>query len=313
MSTSDDRLLLGLDAGGSSTTAMLARRSTRGWLPLGRGTSGAGNPALVDPSTALDRLDAAIDDAFQQAGRARSRVDSACLAIAGSDRASMRETLLRWIDERSIATDCVIVHDAAPLLAWAPPIETAVALVSGTGSLAWGRDGEGRSARAGGWGPLLGDEGSGYWLGLQSLQAIVREVDRRGPPTSLSRRLPSQLTLTDWKELPVQVQTLSRHQIAALAPQVITAADMGDLVARQLLADAARHLADMVQAVAVQLHAGDSLGRLAIAGGVLLRSPALQQQLTERLDQHGLHIQQVQRVDDPLQGAVELAYQAMLR
>jgi N-acetylglucosamine kinase-like BadF-type ATPase len=313
MTHPDDRFLLGIDAGGSSTTAMLARVEPEGWSPVGRGTSGPGNPVTGDLDTALGQLDAAIVDAFHESGRPRARVESACLAIAGSDRPSARAAVARWADMRQVAASCRIVHDGEPLLAWAAPQETVIALVSGTGSFAWGRDGEGRTGRAGGWGPLLGDEGSGYWLGLHALQAVLQAVDRRGPATNLSALLATQLGTTDWKELPVRIQSLGREAIAALAPSVIAAAQRRDAVACHLVEEAGRQLAAIVRAVAFQLNVHGTLDRLALAGGVLLQSPALQREVQESLQQLGLNIRQVQRVEDPVLGAVELAYRTMLR
>jgi N-acetylglucosamine kinase-like BadF-type ATPase len=315
MSRREGKLLLGIDGGGTSTSALLARDDgPRGWQALGRGASGCGNIAIGDPAAARANLQAAIAGAFDHAGLPPQSVDFACFALAGSDRASVREPFERWLGQQEIASHWMLVHDAQPLLAWAEPDETAVALIAGTGSLAWGRNGRGQSARAGGWGPLLGDEGSGYWLGLQALRAVVRHGDGRGPTTRLSSTLPVDwANLDDLRHLPLQAQTRGRDAIAALSTWVSAAADAGDGVAEEILDEAVRQLAELVLAVARQLDATIRLDRLALAGGVLLHRPRWPEQIRSRLQQQGMSVAKLECIADPVRGAVELAYRACSR
>jgi N-acetylglucosamine kinase-like BadF-type ATPase len=207
----------------------------------------------------------------------------------------------------------MIVHDAAPLLARVPADESAIALICGTGSFAWGRDAQGNTARAGGWGPALGDEGSGYWIGLIGLRAVLRAVDGRGPATSLTQSLAGLLEMSDWSELPARFRTFSRERLAALAPHVIAAAQARDAVARALLHEAGRQLAEIVLAVSTSLQCRGSLGRLVMAGSVLLQSQTLRRQVVQWLEQHGLDIRHVEQVAEPAEGALELARQALTR
>jgi N-acetylmuramic acid 6-phosphate etherase len=312
--SADDRtLLLGIDGGGSSTSALLARCDTQGWSALGHGEAGPSNLAATDPATALANLDTAVAAAFQQAGCARRTVARACLALAGSDRPAVKLAVDHWARQSAIAEDWTIVNDAQPLLAWAPIDQDAIALISGTGSLAWGRNRAGQTTRAGGWGPLLGDEGSGYWIAVQGLRAAVRQYDGRGPATQLSQSLPEPLRADDRRELPLQVRSLPRDRLAALAPWVEQAAEQGDAVARQILDHAAQQLAALVLTVARQLSIGPTLPLLVVTGGVLLSSQGLRQQVVAQLEQQGLHVAAVDPQVDPTRGAVELAYGAVRR
>jgi N-acetylglucosamine kinase-like BadF-type ATPase len=309
----DQTLLLGIDGGGSSTSAVLARCDAQGWSPLGRGEAGPSNLAATDPATALANLDVAVAAAFRQAACSRQPVARACLALAGSDRPAVKLAVDHWARQQAIADDWTIVNDAQPLLAWAPADQHAIALISGTGSLAWGRNRSGQTTRAGGWGPLLGDEGSGHWIAMQGLRAVLREFDGRGPATKLSQSLPEPLRVDDHRELPLQVRSLPRDRLAALAPWVGHEAEQGDPVAQQILDDAAQQLAALVLAVARRLDIGPTLPLLVVTGGVLLHSQRLRQRLVARLEQQGLPVAAVDPLADPTRGAVELAYRAVRR
>ena len=195
------QLLLGVDGGGSKTVAWLATGDP-GESPrtLGRGAAGPSNPLAVGFDTALANLDTAIDAAFRDAQSARCRVAAATLGLAGSDRGTVREKVEQWAcgefreasgeyrgaSDRQLAERVVIVHDAALVLAAAVGNSSGIALISGTGSLVFGRDTAGRTARAGGWGWLLGDEGSGFALRRRRCWRLRRRLTLEGrPPRSL--------------------------------------------------------------------------------------------------------------------------------
>lgn len=305
----NERLLLGVDAGGTSTSAWVAVDRDHRPLVIGRGLAGTGNPTSVAQAEALANIEHAIDDAFGNARQPRCRVDSACFALAGIDREPVRRLVDHWIGQREIAARWQIVHDAQPLLAHAAG-ENAVALISGTGSLAWGRRADGRDGRAGGWGPLLGDEGSGYWIGMQALRALVLAHDQRGEPTCLSESLPSHLTFTKVQQLPLAVATLDRRQISALAPLIATAAASGDAVACQILIAAAEQLVGLVVAVATRLGMPDAIDRLVVTGGVVLNVNLVLEQTLAGLRDLGWRWATLERMAEPVAGAVELARQA---
>src|SRR5581483_5378036 len=123
-----------------------------------------------------------------------------------------------------------------------------VALVAGTGSMAFARAPDGRTARAGGWGYLLGDEGSGYALALAALRAVVRDADGRGPATRLTSRLLAHFGAVLAQDLVRLVYGggVDRAALAAVAPYVLEAAAAGDEVAAEIMAGQAEELADLV-------------------------------------------------------------------
>jgi N-acetylglucosamine kinase-like BadF-type ATPase len=135
----------------------------------------------------------------------------------------------------------------------------------------------GETWRSGGWGHLIADEGSGYWLGVKALKAAVRSFDGRGPRTVLEQQLRERLGLAHMDEIMhrLYVAGMSRPELAALAPLVIAAAEGGDTVAQSLLERGAEELAETVLAVARRLGMAGGPCELALAGGLFGAGQAL--------------------------------------
>jgi N-acetylglucosamine kinase-like BadF-type ATPase len=304
-----DQLILGIDGGGSKTVAWLARCDPGGSPSIiGRGSAGPANIQSVGTAAVLEHLDSAIAASFQYAGVERDQVAAAVLGLAGSSREENQRALTAWADARRVARRFEIVSDALPVLAAASPECWGVALISGTGSFAFGRDRAGAAARAGGWGFLFGDEGSGYWIALAALRAAVRAADGRGPETQLTELLLERLGIRAAEELvsAVYPNAADRAWIASMADLVIAADERADGVARGILDGAASELASMVAAVARRLNFGGHPFPLGLAGGVLIRG-GLRERLETRLHQRDLRLSGVCAVPEPVAGAVQLA------
>lgn len=303
-------LVLGIDGGATKTVAWLATRSGAPEPSLvGRGAAGPANPQAVGFDEALGNLDGAVAGAFQQAAVDPGPVAAAVLALAGSDRDENRRVLRRWAEDRRLAARFRVVHDALPVLVAGSPDGWGIALISGTGSLAFGRTRDGRSARAGGWGYLFGDEGSGYAIALAGLRAAAKKADGRGPDTGLLDALVGRLGLQKPQSLIPAVYRMAadRAAIASLADAVTSTAQQGDAVAGQILDDAARELAAMVAAVANKLGWSETPFPLALAGGLVLASSVLQNRLEAHVNSLGLAAAPVTNVPEPVLGAVKLA------
>jgi N-acetylmuramic acid 6-phosphate etherase len=303
-----DELVLGIDGGGTRTIVLLATHNGRGdWKLLGRGEAGPSNRQVVGTPAALAALDEATERAFRAAGRARCEVRAACLGLAGAGRAGDRELVRDWAARAHLAVSVEVIEDAALLLAAGTPEGWGVAVVAGTGSMAFARAANGRTARAGGWGPLLGDEGSGYAIALAGLRAAARSADGRAPVTLLTDRLLAAFGLSRPDELVgIVYRGGDRAALAALAPVVLEAADAGDLVAEQIVRDAAGELAAATAAAARQLTLGATFP-VALAGGLLVSSPGYRTQFLSALTNRGLTAEPVAVVTEPAEGAVWLA------
>jgi len=305
-----DRLVLGIDGGATKTVAWLARRAAEGEPSVvGRGMAGPVNPQAGDFARALANLDRAVDAAFADARVDVGPLAAAVLGLAGSDRDENRRVLDGWAEKRRLAHRVRVVHDAVPVLAAGSPEGWGVALIAGTGSFAFGRARNGRTTRAGGWGYLFGDEGSGYAIAVAGLRAAAQSADGRGPATRILDSLLARLDLEEPLELIPAVYPLAadRSRIAAFAEVVTQAAEDGDAPACQILAAAAGELAAMVAAVARQLGFADGTFPLALTGGVLLGSERLRSGLEAQMQSLGLRLESIATVKDPVAGAVRLA------
>lgn len=303
-----DVLVVGVDGGGSRCTAVLARATPAGGLvELGRGHGGAANVLMSGPEAAGASILAALDEAFARAGIPRQRAAAACLGLAGVGRPAERGQAEAWAAAAAFAERVMVVTDAELVLAGEPP--WGVALIAGTGSLAIGRAPSGETARCGGWGPLLGDEGSGYAIAVSALRAVARMADGRGPPTDLAARLTQRFAAADAAGLVTILGRAGspRREIAAAAADVVAAADAGDAVAAAILATAADELATQVAVVARRL--GLPAGRypLRIGGGLAVRSVGFRAVVSAALEAAGCPPGEVTLVTEPALAAARLA------
>jgi N-acetylglucosamine kinase-like BadF-type ATPase len=283
---------------------------------VGRGEAGSSNPQAAGWATALDNVQCAIDRALLAAGASRVRVRSACLALAGAGRDSDRQRVEDWARRSGFCEQVLVTHDALPVLAAGTPGGIGMAVIAGTGSLAFGRNAAGQTARAGGWGYLIGDEGSGYAIARQTLQAAARVWDGRGPQTALGERLLAELDLAQPSELVHAVYGCQqdRHWLAGLARVAVEAADAGDTIACRIIDEAAADLAAMCAAVARQLGLcpGPAPLYLAFAGGLLVNASLARQRFLQRMREGDFDQIEIQLVPEPVAGAIRLASEAQL-
>ncbi len=310
----DASLVLGVDGGGSKTLVWLADADAASKTPRGVGRAGPSNPLVVGWHAALANIDRAVSRAFSSAKIARQPVSAVCLAVAGTAREAERQRLESWVGNRHIATQIATTHDALPVLTAGTSGGVGIALISGTGSFAFGRNEQGTTARAGGWGQRLGDEGSGYAIARAGLQAVTHAHDGIGPVTRLSDTMLHALdvsTVMDLREV-LSDDQFDARRFAGLAPLVIEAAEAGDPPATAIIDEASRGLSALVLAVNQQLaaHPGENECELALSGGLLVHSAYLRKQLLEAVSAAGLTVTQFGVVDVPVQGAVQLARNA---
>ncbi len=304
--------ILGIDGGGTKTVAWLATIA-EGSLKsdpviVGKGFGGPSNQRAVGPVEATKNLDSAIDAAFMDAGLPRATVASACLGLAGADRNSDRSVILEWAQFSRLASRFEVVNDAIPLLHANGGDGCGVALIAGTGSLAWGRNSRGEIARSGGWGYLFSDEGSAFSIGRSVLQAVSRAVDGRAQQTCLVADVLASLNLSSPQEIVTAVysQEVPRAVVAGLAVLAFGAADRGDAAALDLVRHAATELAAMTVVTARRLEL-DSRLFIAMTGAVLIQNPAFRRQVIAETEAAGLQIAEVAVVENAVAGAVNMA------
>ena len=293
------RHVLGIDAGGTKTVGLLADETGR---VLAEARAGGAN---LQTHGELE-VEKVFHDIIERLSP-QERIDALGLGIAGVDR-PRDEAVVRGILRRLGHRESVrVVNDAMIALVAGAPERFGIVILAGTGSIAYGVDREGRSARAGGYGSLLADEGSGYWLGHEALRAVVRASDGRGPETQIVELVLRSLAIDSVAELVplVYEKAMPQHQIAALASLVLKASANGDAVATRILSDAAAELALAARSVARQLGFGKDAFPLVLAGGVLKASPTLPSLIEARLEMPGARLLRLE--GEPAKGAVTLA------
>jgi glucosamine kinase len=185
---------------------------------------------------------------------------------------------------RDLAAELVIHSDFSIALDDAFADGPGVLLISGTGSVAFGRGPTGATARCGGWGPVCGDEGSGAWIGRRALSVVTAAADGREPDTALTGAILTAAQINETLDLIGWAANATPAQLASLAPVVLSVADAGDLRANALVSLAVEELVLHVRALARQLF-GDERAALPIAlsGGMLSRGTTLRKRLEHRL------------------------------
>ena len=298
-------LILGIDGGASKTVALLAQADG---AILARSQVGGSNKQVSGVETTLATLRDAVEAVFLAARIPVQPVSAACLGLSGVDRPADHALIQGWAGQRRLTRTLTVVNDAQLVVAAGTPAGYGVGLICGTGSIAIGRGVDGRMSRAGGWGYLLGDEGSGYDIALQTLRAACQAADGRGSDSLLLEEL-----LQMW-ELPgpldmipyVYNQPDPRGVLADIPPLVSRLALEGNATCIAILNAAGRELASAVMAAANQIGLHGSIP-LALAGSVILRTPVLHAALCDTLAAAGRPPQPVTPVEDPAIGALRIA------
>jgi len=253
----DARYVMGVDGGATKTLAAVLDLHER-TLYLGHG--GPSNQDAVGAQAAVRELLRGAYEAIEMAGIDASELGAAVLAVAGTDTEDVARNV------RAACTDAwLVVNDVVAAWATATGGGPGVAAIAGTGSNVFGVGGTGADARAwraGGWGHVLGDEGSGYWLGVQSIKAALRHREASGPATALSDALPVFFGEASVEAVAARVYSkpLTKGEIAAFAIETAKLAECGDAVARELYERGARELGEQIVAVIHQTGLAESSG-----------------------------------------------------
>jgi len=243
----DARFVMGVDGGATKTAAAVLDLRER---TLHVGEAGPSNEDAIGADAAVREMLRAADEAMRHAGIDAGQLGAAVLAIAGTSTDSVARHV------REARTEAwIVVNDVVAAWAAATGGGPGVAAIAGTGSNVFGVGATGaetRAWRAGGWGHLLGDEGSGYWLGVQSIKAALRDREASGPATALSEAVPAFFHEPSIEAVVARVYAkppLTKGEIAKLAIETGRLAVLGDPVARELYERGAAELGEQVAAV----------------------------------------------------------------
>jgi N-acetylglucosamine kinase-like BadF-type ATPase len=278
--TTASQLFLGVDGGQSSTTAVIGDETGR---VLGTGVSGPCNH--VGSADGRQKFLAAMQGCLGAACLKAAldpqgvRFASACLGFSGGP---VDKQVL--VEETISADKLFVTTDAWIALSGATGGEPGIIVIAGTGSIAFGRNAQGHTGRAGGWGYIFGDEGGAFDIVRQALRAALRDEEHWGPATALRKALLKATGGTSINDVLHRFYTsdFPRDRIAALAPLVDQAANAGDEIADSILEEAASQLAGLAHAVRGQLFLPTGTVPVACIGGVF-RSSILREGFLRRV------------------------------
>jgi glucosamine kinase len=292
---------LGIDGGGSKTRCLLGDEKS----VLGSGTSSGCNVVRVGEPCAQDALASAVHGACVQAGISPREITRTCLGAAGGVRKEIAAVLLRILKnvaggELEVTGDVQIAFedafDSAP----------GIIVIAGTGSIAYGRNSKGATARAGGWGYAVSDEGSGHWVGVEAVRAALHARDR-GENCSLLTELSKALGVESFEQFIVCINGTPSPDFSSLFPVVLSAAENGDGVAAEILEQAGTELASLAGSVAQRLFPDERQIAVACHGGVLGSSPQVRKGLARELKSAHPGAEFITREIDPARGALQRA------
>jgi N-acetylglucosamine kinase-like BadF-type ATPase len=296
---------VGIDGGGTQTHALLTDETG---AHLAEADGPSGRVSALDPAANAPPL-AELTIRVLQLVEA-DRATAMCCALSGAGRVKERATLEGAIREYRIADTIIVVPDYEAAMQDAFGDGPGILLIAGTGSSAWGRNESGEVKRCGGWGYLLGDEGSAYAIGLAGLRAALHAYDGRAGETTLMSTL-LQLALVDQPEdLIGWSGAASRADVAALAPSVIRAAE-DDATAAGIVEEQVRELAEHVAALHAGLGPWSGTTPIAFSGGLITPDRPLRIYLENALVEWQLDIALLERDVDAARGAAAIARAAV--
>ena len=294
-------LFLGIDGGGTKTECIIGDEERL----LGASVEGTIKIKKVGTDAARQALESAINSVCKQAGVRPADIARTCIGLAGSSIPEVSDWAYRVLrqlvsGEVAVVNDTLIAHRAA--FNGGP----GVLVIAGTGSNVLGIDEQGETARAGGWGPIISDEGSGFWIGRTTVAQAMRAHDV-GSTTELLNAVMRAWKLSSLEEVVSMANSNPPPDFASLLPEVLRCADSGDALAREILSTAANELAQLARIVICKLWPTNDKVTVAVTGGVFSYSPQIRQMFADSLRAERSGIQVNPEPVHPVLGALSIA------
>jgi len=294
-------LYLGIDSGGSKTRCVLGDETK----VLTTSMSAGSNVIRQGSAGAKEALQTAVKEVCAAAKVSPGQITRITIGAAGAARPAVVATIRSILAELTPAA-VEVVGDMVIALAAAFGSGPGVMAIAGTGSIAYGRDAAGKTARAGGWGFAISDEGSGHWIGRRAVSAIFRARDE-GRETALTAAILQAWNLKSFDELIQAANLQALPEFPRLVPVVLRIAGDGDELARSLLAEAGAELATLTSIVIRQLWPQGPSVQVAMTGSVFRLSAEVRQVFQNRLHAAFPGIEIRPDLVEPMDGALALA------
>jgi glucosamine kinase len=298
---------LGIDGGGTKTVCVLADETTA----LAKAMTGGSNVVRLGETQTREALHSAIRQVCASAKIVPDQIRAICIGAAGAARPEIVAMIRSFLAELApgiALTNIEVVGDTVIALEAAFGAGPGVIAIAGTGSIVYGRDAGGHTARAGGWGFAISDEGSGHWIGCRAISAIVNAHDR-GRETALTAMVLQAWKITTLDELVQRANATPPPDFPRLFPIVLRAADEADSSARDLLTDSGARLASLVTTVVRRLEPNAAAATLPVAmtGSVFRQSAFVREVFYNELQKSFPGIEVREDLADPVEGALARA------
>jgi N-acetylglucosamine kinase-like BadF-type ATPase len=273
-------LFIGIDGGGSKTKCILLDEKLN---VLSQSDGGPSNPLTVGYQDSAHLLFELIRKVSQKFGI--EKISSITIGIAGGGREKnsneLRRTFIELCENKGVKINSLYVtSDAEVAIEGAFSGKVGAILIAGTGSIIFAKDKEGNFIRAGGYGKIFGDEGSGFSIGRKGLSAISKNFDGRGKKTILSDVISNEFVINNRDDLIAKVYN-EKFDVAGFAPYLISAAEKGDLICRTILNGEIRDLLHHIKAVKKNMH--ETKMKLCLGGGLLSSDNYYSQELRKKI------------------------------
>jgi N-acetylglucosamine kinase-like BadF-type ATPase len=295
---------LGFDGGGTKTESVLL--DAHGAV-IGEGRGGPANPLRSGYDGAFASLREAAAGAIAAAKIRPADITHVCAGLAGAGRRSVVRRMMVFLSQEFPAALAQVTTDYEVALEAAAGSGPGVVLIAGTGSVAYGRNAVGETARAGGYGPWLGDEGSAFEIGRRAVSAVARSHDADAPVTVLAEMISAALDCPDWDDLMLRVMKNPDDVFPKLFPVVVAAANSEDNAAKEILFGSAIGLGNLAMIVIRRLEMKDQQFPLVKCGGVFGHSRMLDSLLDSVLASGALHAKVSRLEISPAIGAARMA------
>jgi N-acetylglucosamine kinase-like BadF-type ATPase len=279
------RYILGFDGGGTKTECVLMNSSNQ---ILARTFGGPSNPFRIGVENALRAVQESASLALSEAGLDSTAVVAIGAGLAGTTNADLHRSMRAGLQNAFPGASVLVITDQEAALA-AVGDGPAIVLLAGTGSFAIGRNAQGETYRAGGYGPSSSDEGSAYDIGRQAIARAIAHRHQTATDSPLGAQILDELGCSEWSQVEQRAQSKPDEVFPKVFPVVALAADAGDSSARQFLLQAAQDLTSLVADVADHLSLREAQFIIAKTGGAMGRSTFLDSQLDAALKKIAPH------------------------
>ena len=308
-SSHNPRLLVaGVDGGGTGTRAVIMNEQRQ---VIGEGHAGPSNPLRIGIATAATNVRQAVDLACAEAGVHRDDILHATVGLAGVRRKDIRDVTLEKINHSLKEIKSIeLLPDGDIALYGATDGQPGLVVIAGTGSICCGRNRQGKQVCAGGWGPIVGDEGGAAWIARKALQAVAHAADERGPKTGLTAAALMYFKVTTPDDLSTAIYSpaMTNDRLAGFGREVVRVARADDEIAIEILQEAGRELGIAAVAVIKKLRMQNDKFSVAAVGGVYGAGDLVLDAMREEIQKTAEHAVISEPLFPPVVAAARLAH-----